>query len=806
MSFLTAPVNFFRNKAMGSWGTFQTPAGQVNFLMTKGKLGSDELDPVSQLTKLLLPAREALNVREMDFGQLLQRDLDDHRIATDLVPYVLRPELNGPAFFPPIVTVLLPFSGRRPADDFPEGASTIADSDLEYQGAHFNTQTYGDSFRFQSVCDSAGRNDPLGQGLLRWNEARSKLVIVDGQHRAMALLAIDRTEKGTWAETSGERYKPFYEKRVKELLKQAEDEGRPVNLSAIEFPVTICWFPEYTGPGKNPHKAARKVFVDVNQNAKKPSESRLILLSDTELDNMFARNLLSRVRDRESTIDLPLYAIEYDNPEQTTTPTRWSVLTNLEILRAMVQKTVFGPVEQIQSVDSLIAAPRGRQNESKMSARMAEQLDLLSFLPSVIKDGPRSIERSSLTRLHFPVYDVNAQKQLIDRFYDKWGSGMLLFLSKLEPYRAHVQALKGIKEGWLSGGSSTGELAIEALFEGVGMYWTLRDGHLLWRDKVRLAWEAAKPDSAPTQPEVSKAWELIEVLKRDEFRKERSRLYLGAVDEASVELSLFVYTALNTYAAQVGLVMTWATIRKLHPDLDHTLIAEAMIKAINRTLTTGPVKSRDRKAFFAKDLPDRDKAFNKLPKMDTHFSSYFRYFWLELMLEPGNHEELVQSGLDVAELLKNLRTARWLYLEALAINAANSLKESRPELDKKQREAEGRVITAKSMARAFAYWFGRPTGSTEQELLNDLQSGRGAWLSQHEQAHEVVDAFSDGILTDMASTEGTESSSDPQVEDQQAVPIIHDAESVDEAEDATETEAESPSESVYPADTESPDA
>src|ERR1700722_10891748 len=102
MSFLSAPVSFFRNKVLGSWGTFQTPAGKVNFILTKAKLGTQELNPVSQLTRLLLPAREALNVKEMDFGQLLQRDLDDHRIATDLVPYVLRPEPNGPAFFPPI--------------------------------------------------------------------------------------------------------------------------------------------------------------------------------------------------------------------------------------------------------------------------------------------------------------------------------------------------------------------------------------------------------------------------------------------------------------------------------------------------------------------------------------------------------------------------------------------------------------------------------------------------------------------------------------------------------------------------------
>jgi hypothetical protein len=301
----------------------------VNFVLTKAKLGPQDLSTASRLMRLLVPAREALNVKEMDFSQLLQRDLDDHRIATDLVPYVLRPELNGPAFFPPIMTVLLPFDGRKPIEEFPTGSSELAATDAEYPSSHFKVQTFGDFFRFQILASPEGANDPSGIGIIRWNDERAKLVIVDGQHRAMALLAIDRTQNGTWSETAGERYRPFYEERVRELLNQASNEGKPIDLGAIEFPVTICWFPEYTGPGQNPHKAARELFVDVNQNAKKPSESRLILLSDTELDNMFARDLRSRLRDKESTIDLPLYAVEYDNPEQTTTPTRWSVVTNL---------------------------------------------------------------------------------------------------------------------------------------------------------------------------------------------------------------------------------------------------------------------------------------------------------------------------------------------------------------------------------------------------------------------------------------------------------------------------------------------
>jgi hypothetical protein len=767
MAFLTAPTPSYRNKAVGTCGTFQTPAGRVNFLMTKAKLGQQDLTPAARLMRLVIPAREALNIKEMDFSQLLQRDLDDHRIATDLVPYVLRPELNGPAFFPPIMTVLLPFDGRKPIDEFPSPRNELI-NDPEYPANQFNAQIFGEFFRFQSLMDAEHRDDPAGMGILRWNDERAKLVIVDGQHRAMALLAVDRTVNGTWSETAGERYKPFYEERIRELIKPAAD-GSQIDLAALEFPVTICWFPEYAGPGQNPHKAARKLFVDVNQNAKKPSESRLILLSDTELDNMFARDLLSRVRDQNSNVALPLYAIEYDNPEQTTTPTRWSVVTNLEILRAMVQRCVFGPPEPIENVGQLISAPRGKPNEARMGSHMRQQLDLLNFMPASIEDGPREIERDDITRKHFPIYNHVEQKLLIERFYNKWGKGFLLLLSELLPYRTHIQALKGLQNGWTTGGSSTGELAKEALFEGVGMYWTLQDGHQLWVEQSRAARLASK--LLPTQPEVSKAWQLIADNKRDEFSKERARLYLDGNDAETVNTSEQVFIALNTFAAQLGLAMTWATIRHMHPTVDGNDIANCMISNINAALEDGPVANRDRRAIFAKDLPDQKKAFNKLPKMDTPFATYFRYFWLQLLLVPRNHDELKASRLDVDSLQTKLRTARLRYLTFLADNSANALKQSNPELGEEERMTAAQTITAKSMGKAFTYWFGGTQRTIQGELLSDLKEGSSAWLPQEEQEQTqflVIEPLngSEEIVAELAVAEGSTMGLDEKDEDE----------------------------------------
>lgn len=104
----------FQNHVQGTVGQFRTPAGRVNYLMTKARLGAEATDPERRLTQHLAPVREVIEAEELDFSQLLQRDLDDHRVAVSLVPYLLNPDSTGPAFFPPIVAIALPFEHQHP--------------------------------------------------------------------------------------------------------------------------------------------------------------------------------------------------------------------------------------------------------------------------------------------------------------------------------------------------------------------------------------------------------------------------------------------------------------------------------------------------------------------------------------------------------------------------------------------------------------------------------------------------------------------------------------------------------------------
>ncbi len=398
----------YANQIDGIYGTFATPAGRVCYLQTKAKLVGDGSSH-SQLTKALVPAREALNIQEMDFNQLLQRDLDDHRIATKLIPYILDlPPNSLPGFYPPIVSILLPFNAQQqPVEYFDPPTREYADDPL-YNNMRFEMVTHGGAYRIQYFVDKNNEPGRLPLAVIRWNPDAAKMVIMDGQHRAMSLIAIERTINNSWKFAhSGEKYKPFYEEHIQKLLQKAEREGRDLDLARVELPVTVCWFPEEPGqtPRPRPHLGARKLFVDVNNTAKAPSEARLVLLSDTELRNIFARELLNRLRrDRQWDSVFPLYGVEYDNPNEAMTwPRRWSVVTNLEILKHAVVRAIFGPKK---IYDQMNASLQGKPSDRDMNHMMREQLRLTDIYSKHFDDGPRPMEVARIGKGAFPKYDI----------------------------------------------------------------------------------------------------------------------------------------------------------------------------------------------------------------------------------------------------------------------------------------------------------------------------------------------------------------------------------------------------------------
>lgn len=680
----------FQNVVEGTWGEFCTPTGRVAFVLTKARLGSSGTDNERRLTAQLRPVREVLSVEKLDFNQLLQRDLDDHRVAEGLIPYLLKPKMTGPAFFPPVVAVLLPFKSTGPADAFPD---ETFNQQVEDAGIFFEERRYGEAYRVQRHFDKdQGTYHSIKLGRVSWNDEYAKLVVLDGQHRAMALLAIDRTVNNLWGSAgAANRYRHFYEHRVRELLKDADAN---FNLDKVEIPVTVCWFPDLNGASGDPHKAARKLFVDVNKEARAPSEARLTLLSDTELLNIFTRSLLNRLR--EANPPLPLFAIEYDNPEkEAARPVKWSVLTNLNLLKFAVMRTVFGPKKYLTDMSLAFG---GRQPWTEMDGFMRSQLDVATVYPDTIEDGERIIDRGSIGNENFPGQQV---EPLVNRFMSSWGSGILTILGKVKPYAAHCKALQDTRDGWAADDAFS-SLAFDALFGGVGAFWTLRSSFNHWLELKARCKEEKRPE--PLQPDIVKAWNAIND-KLPEFNRLRAQEYIGKKTEKDAEKVKSFYDIANTHACQLGAILSFASLayatHRTHTEIP--AFAEAIVAAWNAALESKRTKDESRALILGRDDVIANP-INRIGKLDTPLAVHFRYFWLELLRLSAARsvlEEVVDSSV-VDELATK---ARSIYVNYLIEEQKKAIKIAEPNLRDEKLAAKAGESVRKEFVKALVHWF-----------------------------------------------------------------------------------------------------
>ncbi|HTF28942.1 MAG TPA: hypothetical protein VK625_08865, partial [Flavitalea sp.] len=85
--------------------------------------GKDNASHNLELLKELKPMRERVKASELkDLDSLLQRNLNDYRVATELIPYLTK-DIPQVAFFTPILSVLIPKDSlnNNNESDYPVG-------------------------------------------------------------------------------------------------------------------------------------------------------------------------------------------------------------------------------------------------------------------------------------------------------------------------------------------------------------------------------------------------------------------------------------------------------------------------------------------------------------------------------------------------------------------------------------------------------------------------------------------------------------------------------------------------------------
>jgi hypothetical protein len=300
----------------GSKGKFSVNGFlDVHYLQSHFTLGESN-HAEGKLFNILRPAREIFGIDMTDMDSVLQRAVNDYRVGKEIIPYLRGDDVTlgpgaqdqlsksvRPRFFPNIVAAIVPIEkdGREIENSYPKKSNPKDDwesEDREPMTAGWSKfTTYGgeNAFCFGTKEISLGGSDKFLNcpvELLLSTE-KCRLVILDGQHRAMALLALARNGAGedTGWPTTATSFEHFYAG-----LKLEEDE----DISDVQIPLTIAWFPdlhdssdlvtEHSGSIKN---ACRALFTDINNNAMPMDETSKILLSDSKIADSIARNMFN---------------------------------------------------------------------------------------------------------------------------------------------------------------------------------------------------------------------------------------------------------------------------------------------------------------------------------------------------------------------------------------------------------------------------------------------------------------------------------------------------------------------------------
>ena len=246
---MTLPPVFqdtYNRSLRGVFGEFGAGAGSRAFYLQAAVLPKEleHIDLVSQI-----PGAEKWPVRS-----LFQREVDTDRVTRGLIPYLQ--DSNRVRFFNPLTLTLLPMDdhGHTVLPAMP----AIHDAVETIDGVEWNVLERPDFYRFRWTKDSSH------YGVVEWNDSRSRLVAIDGQHRLFGL-------KRLW-----------------------RDPMLSDDFLAWRIPVVVVSFRarEFGGQAATVLDTVRSIFVAINTNARQVNEAREVLLSDASINALCTQELL----------------------------------------------------------------------------------------------------------------------------------------------------------------------------------------------------------------------------------------------------------------------------------------------------------------------------------------------------------------------------------------------------------------------------------------------------------------------------------------------------------------------------------
>lgn len=559
----------------GSIGEFSVSREGVNSVPVKYILSSVGLNfegsNEQKLMENMKPVREVFDLKELDFEQIMQRDIDDSRVSEDLIPYILDSKNTGfVKLFPPIVVVLVPRKEGEPLDYFPS-LNTVDKSEPDQDDICWKTMVSGEpakeSFEFKQMVEDDGPNRH-DYAQLKVNTSNTELVIVDGQHRAMALIALFRNLNNSWPDNSS-HHETFYKHWTKDIVKS-------FNLEKIRLPAIFCVFPDlnedsdlnYTVP-----KACRSIFLALNKHAKKVTTARNYLMDDNDLVALLLRSTLSKVKNLSHTNhNFRLWAVELDATED-----RTKLSSDVSVTGVM---PLYNILENVLLYNKSLHGFYGLKSNLHKISDIGKLLKRLNAVEKLTSEEREVTKRKSFE-------DKTIQKLKLafeDRIYPIIEKGYSNFL----PFSIHLDKFHDFK---------TKELANKTvhaiLFEGQGLS-NVFNSHIRYLSKE-------VSDNASTSSEIEKALDSFKSTrdyidqKLEESKKQRNiALYGPWVDDAGFhkEADSIFSNTFFTSAFQTAFFMTYFSI-------------------IDKYSSDGSISNNDLHEFFDEYIQSVNKTFEK---------------------------------------------------------------------------------------------------------------------------------------------------------------------------------------------------
>lgn len=239
----------YNQKLHGVYGQFGSGAGIHAFYLQSAL-------PPAELDKWVSLISDIRGSERWPVSDLFQRDVDNERITNSLLPYLQDAEKIK--FFNPLTLTLLPMQ-----DDDESVLSQMP------RAVESSVQKDGHDWvlieRPNYHCVRWVRNNPQF-AVLEWNDTRTKLVAIDGQHRLSAL---------------------------KRVWKDWEANNHP-NFRTWRIPVVVVSFRADTEQTAPPRvlEVVRSIFVYINTQAQKVNRTRQILLSDESVNAVCTQELV----------------------------------------------------------------------------------------------------------------------------------------------------------------------------------------------------------------------------------------------------------------------------------------------------------------------------------------------------------------------------------------------------------------------------------------------------------------------------------------------------------------------------------